>query len=133
MKTSSFYLYHGPGRIAISRTVPKHISGFQRYPALAPGKWLFDETFVGDYAQRYREEILAPLDAQKVWDELHALAGNDEPVLLCHEHLQKPGEQCHRRLVAQWFAEKLGVEVAEMPIVPRAKKPDPQLDLLALL
>lgn len=119
MKTSSFYLYSGDGRVSIARTAPRRVAaGFRIYKALAPGKWLFDPAYkdYASYRERYFSEILGPLDAQMVWDDLHALAGGHEPVLLCHEHLLKAGDWCHRRLVAQWFEDKLGIAVPEMEL-----------------
>lgn len=125
MKTSCFYLYSGEGRISIARTSPKHVlDGLKYYPALAPGKWLFDPAYkdYATYRERYFREILAPLDPQKVWDDLHSLAGDHEPVLLCHEKLAVPGEArkseawCHRRMVAEWLEQSLGVAVPEMEL-----------------
>jgi len=133
MKTGSFYLYSGPGRVSIARTAPRRVAaGFRIYRALAPGKWLFDTAYM-DYAayrERYFGEILGPLDAQKVWDDLHALADGHEPVLLCHEHLLKPDDWCHRRMVAEWFEQALGVAVPEMVTVSKEKS-SAQLDMLA--
>lgn len=121
MKTSCFYLYSGPGRISIARTAPKHVQeGLHYYRALAPGKWLFDPAHknYATYRERYFREILAPLDPKRVWDELHALAGEHEPVLLCHEHYpaHKPDDWCHRRMVADWFEQSLGVAVPELEL-----------------
>lgn len=121
MKTSSFYLYSGEGRISIARTSPKHVlEGLKYYPALTPGKWLFDPAYK-DYAiyrERYFREILTPLNPQVVWDALHALATPHELVLLCHEHYpdHKPDDWCHRRLVAEWFEQALGLPVPEMEL-----------------
>lgn len=117
MKTSSFYLYDGPGRISIARTAPRRVkAGFRIYRALAPGAWRYEEAFQqrDAYRAKYFAEVLAPLDAGATWNALHALAGGHEPVLLCHEHLLKPGDWCHRQLVAQWFAQQLGETVAEL-------------------
>ena len=133
MKTSSFYLYSGDGRVSIARTAPRRVAaGFRMYRALAPGKWLFDPAYkdYDVYRERYFSEILGPLDAQKTWDELHALADGHEPVLLCHEHLLKPGDWCHRRMVAEWFEDKLGVAVSEMAVAPKTKAQDNQMNLL---
>ena len=104
--------------MSIARTAPRRVAaGFRIYKALAPGTWLFDDQASKDYAtyrERYFREILGPLDPQKVWDDLHRLAGEHEPVLLCHEHLLKPGDWCHRRMVAEWFEDKLGIAVLEL-------------------
>lgn len=133
MKTSSFYLYSGPGRVSIARTVPQRVAaGFRIYRALAPGTWLFEPAYKDyeTYRERYFREILAPLDPQKVWDDLHTLADRHEPVLLCHEHLRKSGEWCHRRMAAEWFEDKLGVAVPEMAVAPKTKAQDNQLNFL---
>ena len=68
------------------------------------------------YRDIYFGEILAPLDPQKVYDDLHEHAAGVDPVLLCWE---KPpfditGDNwCHRRMVAEWFCNRLGVDVPE--------------------
>ena len=76
-------------------------------------------------------QILAGLDPQRTYDELVALMAPAEPVLLCYEvppftapqpipqaGLTTIGRQnlCHRRLVAMWFQEILGIEVTELEL-----------------
>lgn len=53
------------------------------------------------------QEILEGLDPQKVFDDLA-----EDAILLCWE---APGKFCHRRLVAAWLEEKLGVQMPELP------------------
>lgn len=55
--------------------------------------------------------MLATLDSETVWRELHRLADPHEPVVLCWE---RPGLPCHRRHVAEWLQEMLGHEVDEL-------------------
>ena len=117
MKTASFFLYTGPGRISISRSNPRGIL-VAGYRALAPGPW-FKEVNEATYRELYAAQ-LARLDPQKVWADLHALVPF-EPVLLCWEKLQKPGESCHRRMVAQWFKHALGHDVDELATVSMSK------------
>lgn len=139
MKTSSFYLYSGLGRISIARTMPGQVEvGIKAYRALAPGMWLFDAPYRNDpaaYRSRYFGEVLAPLDPKKVWNDLHTLADGHEPVLLCHEHYPtlKGKDRCHRRLVAEWFRQTLGADVPELMTEPKQKTPAAQLDLLRML
>lgn len=110
MKTSCFSLYKGDGRISIARYAPRNIpAGYRIYSKLAPGTW-FNSVSEAKYNELFRNEILARLDPQRTWDELHAMTGGYEPVLLCWE---KPGEFCHRHLVAGWFERELGVTVSE--------------------
>jgi len=53
------------------------------------------------------QKILAGLDPQKVFEDL-----GEDAILSCWE---APSKFCHRRLVAAWLEEKLGVQVPELP------------------
>jgi hypothetical protein len=125
MKTSSFRLYSGPGRISTARWAPRGCpAGYRAFKALAPGPW-FRSVDPQTYCRLYAE-ILAKLDPMRTWDELHRLAGDAEPVLLCWEVLApdelgtpeggpfNPRNWCHRRLIASHFERALGVEVPEL-------------------
>lgn len=66
-----------------------------------------------EYVEHYRT-ILAELDPQRVFDKLGQLADNTEPILLCWERPPFTTDNwCHRRIVAEWFGETLGVDVPE--------------------
>ncbi len=128
MKTSSFFLYKGPGRISIARRAPQGESGFRVFSGLAPGSW-FLSVSQEEYRERFFREILGPLDPQKTWDRLHEMVAPHEPVLLCWEHLNnanKPEEWCHRTLVSEWFKNELGFIVPEIQIVESRKGVKPQ-------
>lgn len=73
----------------------------------------------------YAAAYLARLDryGQQVLDELARLTNGAGGVLLCHCNLSKPGAWCHRTLAADWLAERLGLDVAEVDASP------PRLDL----
>ena len=115
MKTASFFEFTGPGRVSIARFPPRGTpAGFRVYRALAPGAW-FKSVPEDEYRRRYAAQ-LATLDAQRVWDDLHALAAGAEPVLLCWERkadLAAGVTFCHRRIVAAWLAGALGEDVDE--------------------
>lgn len=117
MKTSNYFTYGGPGRVSVSRSVPRFTPpGYKLYRALAPGKWLYERKYKYDqraYRERYFGEILSPLDPQETYDTLCALVAPYEPVLLCWEDLTKKEEWCHRRMIAEWFQEVLGIHVPE--------------------
>jgi hypothetical protein len=125
MKTSSFKLYTGPGRISIARYAPRGApEGFRIFKGLAPGPW-FNSVPYDEYLHRYNTEILHQLDTQRTWDALHFLAGGAEPVLLCWESPpftawdccnDKRANWCHRRIVAEFFERTLGVEVPELDV-----------------
>ncbi|WP_228980157.1 DUF488 family protein [Streptomyces sp. DH12] len=70
---------------------------------------------------RHEAEILAAL--REVARSYPTLPG----VLLCYEKVNQ-GEACHRRWAAEWFLERYGWEVPELPdpqsaTAPRARKP----------
>ena len=119
MKTASFFTYTGPGRVSISRFPPRKTpAGIHVYRALAPGPW-FNSVSRAEYQVLYGKQ-LAALDPKKVHEDLLSLAGDAEPVLLCWE---KPPftvtNWCHRRLVASWFNQELGIDVPEIGLDPQ--------------
>ena len=111
MQTSNFARSGShPRAVAISRTQPKGWTG-RVYEPLAPSWRLLAEALSGEideaeYSRRYRAEVLSKLDPARVYADL-----GEDAVLLCWE---KPGAFCHRRLVAEWFEETLGVSVPEV-------------------
>ena len=113
MKTASFYTYTGPGRISIARYAPRGTpAGYRQYSALAPDADMLRMS-LALYLPRYAA-ILERLDPQQVWDDLHRLAGDLEPVLLFWERPPFTASNwCHRRLVADWLQDHLGVAVPE--------------------
>lgn len=115
MKTASHFSYNGEGRVVISLSAPRGAkAGYRIFRALAPKKeWMHSVPAI--YIPRYRDEILAPLDPQQVWDKLHELAGGAEPVIQCFERPPfNTKNWCHRRLVSQWFKQTLGHDVPEI-------------------
>lgn len=124
VRTASFSTYKGPGRISIARWAPRGTpKGYKMFQALAPGVW-FNKVSWDEYIIRYNTEILAPLDPKETLTKLQELAGEGNvPTLLCWEKPPiVPGNECHRRLVADWFQEKLGIEVPEYEPEPAPAK-----------
>jgi uncharacterized protein (DUF488 family) len=98
----------------IARRPSKHYSDSGKpYLALAPSEKLltwWNKSDKGEEAQakftkRYTEETLSQLDPRKVYADL-----GEDAVLLCHE---AAGKFCHRRLVAAWLEDNLGIVVPE--------------------
>jgi hypothetical protein len=121
MKTASFKTYGGPGRISIARFTPRGCPpGYKIFKALAPGPW-FNSVSRERYIELYNEEVLRLLDPTDIWERLHKLAGGAEPHLMCWEKppLDDVKNWCHRRMVATWLEEKLGVSVPEFEFEAR--------------
>lgn len=108
MKTSNFWISgSSPSAVSIARRHPRGWQGCE-YKKLAPSWKLINLAKVGkidEYVCQYNA-LLDSLNAKEVFEEL----GSDS-ILLCWE---KPGDFCHRRLVAEWFEQELGIEVPEI-------------------
>jgi hypothetical protein len=115
MRTSYFANMSNIGNpLSISGEAPEWYTGPQ-YRVLAP-KWNFfkkyksgeiDET---GYIVEYYKQVLDALDPYHIYSYLTGKYDNDV-VLLCYED---PGVFCHRRIVADWFENHLGVVVPEL-------------------
>ena len=81
-------------------------------PQLAPShSILYDKYRTDDrYTHRYQSEILRKLDPKKVLADIMALAQGSDVALCCYE---KPGDFCHRHIVAKWLMENTGVVIEE--------------------
>ena len=108
MKTSNFKTYKGDNGVAICIYPPLDYNGAQ-YPGLAPERQTFFAKKAGEideaeYEKQYRELVLSKQDAKNVYEMFQ------KSVLLCWE---PPGDFCHRRIVADWIQEELGIEIPE--------------------
>lgn len=100
--------------LSICGKAPNWYSGPQ-YKVLAP-KYDFlmaykeREIDSDEYTACFNTRVLKPLDAKDVYKHLTKTYGKDL-VMLCYE---RPGEFCHRRIVAEWFETELGIKVPEL-------------------
>jgi hypothetical protein len=116
MHTSSFWrFYHrrDPRLVSIALKTPAWFRG-RRYPALAPRLDMLPME-EKEYWREY-QAILDKLDPRQVYDDL-----GEDAILLCWE---APGVFCHRRLVAEWLEEHLGIEVPELSLNYNPKQKD---------
>lgn len=109
--------------IAICGGIPNWYKGLW-YKKLAP-KWSFfnewknDTEHKGDndyYIQHFNDEVLNHLTYDQVLGDISKLCGDfdiNKVVLLCYE---KPGDFCHRHLVAEWLNKSGLVECNEFRI-----------------
>lgn len=118
METSSFKLSgKDPRAVSIARRAPNGQRGLPRYIGreyldLAPSEALLKawnvkhrKISLAEYTQRFYQETLSHRSPSQVFQDLGEVA-----ILLCYE---APGEFCHRRLVAQWLEEALGISIPE--------------------
>jgi hypothetical protein len=93
-----------PDAVAISQGVPRWYKG-RRYIPLAPPRSLLKAKDPELFDREYHK-LLDSLDTKKVAEELGPNA-----IMLCWESFNV---RCHRRLVAEWLEEKLGIIVPEL-------------------
>lgn len=102
--------------VSICQMPPAAYNGL-KYKKLAPPSALISaykkKPNENNYILKYNEQVLNNLNQFKVLQELEALVpvGTKQIVLVCYE---KPGDFCHRRLVARWF-KKIGIDIPEYP------------------
>jgi hypothetical protein len=70
-----------------------------------------------EYKNIYQKQLDC-LDAEKVYEwilsETFIIDAPCEPILLCYESSKTlDAKPCHRRLVAAWFEQELGIDVPE--------------------
>ena len=93
--------------ISICGKAPDWYKGLQ-YKKLAPKYGFFMEwkkTHDNDYYIKcFNEQVLGELNARSVIEDLESLTGHyvSDIALICYE---KPGDFCHRHLVADWLNE----------------------------
>jgi len=101
-------------RVGISRGTPRGQEGFRRYGPLAPGPWWRDISDETEWVAAYESRVLGRLDPPRVVAELHAIAGNKVPVLMCWERPPPDPAPCHRALVSRWIFREIGIEIPEL-------------------
>ena len=109
--------------LSISQHPPKWYTGPWN-KILAPPWELVDRAQKGMTAEVYKlefhKQVLNKLMPQLMYNELIA-QHTEDVVLLCFEKLEKPGDFCHRRIVATWFECHLGVDVPEWAPPPTVR------------
>jgi uncharacterized protein YeaO (DUF488 family) len=105
-------------KVSISLFTPKWAKIDGLMPCLNPTEQLLKEAKSGTVTvekslKTYREEILSKLSPIKVYNDLIAMtnkANKKDLALLCYE---RPGDPCHRRVVAEWLEEGNNISVLE--------------------
>ncbi len=104
MTTSNYKIAgHLPTAVGISQGTPRGWKG-RRCKALAPPWALVKELDPERFNKLYGEQ-LDKLDPAVIAAEL-----GPDAILLCWE---KPGDYCHRSIVAAWLKKHLGIQVPE--------------------
>ena len=102
------------GYVSISLYPSKNKNVLYEYKSLAPNwkllemhksKQLSDYDFEKEYLLQ-----LNSLDANAIFEQINFLTGDNEPILMTHGNKTS---FCYRHILANWFEEKLEVEIEE--------------------
>lgn len=99
--------------VNIARYKPRYFSGFS-IPSVAPLPFMLkDDMTVEEYVVHYNKLVLMPLNIEKFLQTLESLSGGKDVALCCYE---KPGQFCHRHLLAEWLNKKGGLDIKEFGV-----------------
>jgi len=101
--------------VSIARFPPKWFRG-EEIKALAPEKKLLwkakqNKICVEEYTHQYMKCVTERFDPRMLYEKLRQEFSGSDIVLLCFE---RKGEFCHRRLLAEWLENTLGLNVPEL-------------------
>lgn len=65
------------------------------------------------YTERFKKEVLGRVDPKEFLESVERYSDGKDVALCCFE---KPGDFCHRHIVAEWLNEKLGLNVQEFGV-----------------
>lgn len=110
--------------VAIGR--PRFISGVPQMVNVAPTRYMISTACSHDEYLRLYNNILESQDAKKVVEQIKTLSDGQDVALCCYE---KPGDFCHRHILAKWLTEKTGIEIKEFGVV---EKKEPKYEQASL-
>lgn len=99
--------------IGIARYKPRFFSGFN-VVTVAPKPFMLDENMTEEeYISHYQKLVLEPLDVNKFIEMLKTMGRGKDVALCCYE---KPGQFCHRHLLAEWLNKKANLGIKEFGV-----------------
>lgn len=102
------YINQGFTPISIAR-FNRYFNGSKLMELAPPAEMIHQPEEI--YTPNFKKEVLGKLDANEIYANLEKLSLGKDVVILCYE---KAGDFCHRRLVADWLTENLGIEIIEL-------------------
>lgn len=110
--------------IGIALWPPRFFNGISM-KQVAPRRYMLNDGLTdAEYESMYRNDVLRLVDARSFIKDLERASQGMDVALCCFE---KPGDFCHRHILAKWLNEQTGVEVQEFGVAdekPEAPKPE---------
>lgn len=92
---------------------------------VAPRRYMLDDRLTDEeYIRMYRNDVLRLVDARSFIQDLERASRGVDVALCCFE---KPGDFCHRHILAKWLNEQTGIEVSEFGVAEsKQETPKPE-------
>ena len=106
--------------ICVAIGKPRFIAGIPQMLNVCPTRYMVSGPCSHDEYLKLYDRILASQDANQVVKQIEMLSGGKDVALCCYE---KPGDFCHRHILAKWITENTGIEITEFGVVEK-KEPN---------
>ena len=92
---------------------------------VAPRRYMLDDRLTDEeYIRMYRNDVLRLVDARSFIQDLERASRGMDVALWCFE---KPGDFCHRHILAKWLNEQTGIAVSEFGVAEsKQETPKPE-------
>lgn len=112
--------------ICVAIGKPRFIAGIPQMLNVCPTRYMVSGPCSHDEYLKLYDRILASQDANQVVKQIEMLSGGKDVALCCYE---KPGDFCHRHILAKWITENTGIEITEFGVV---EKKEPKYEQASL-
>lgn len=83
---------------------------------VAPTRYMLTDACTHEEYLRLYDQILNSQDAHQVVKQIESLSDGFDVALCCYE---KPGDFCHRHILAKWITDNTGIEIKEFGVVEK--------------
>lgn len=99
--------------IGIALWPPRFFRGISM-KQVAPRRYMLNDSLTDEeYISMYRNDVLRYVDARSFIRQLEEAGRGMDVALCCFE---KPGDFCHRHILAKWLNEQTGIEISEFGV-----------------
>lgn len=113
--------------VSVARWQPRYCPVACVMLDVAPTAYMLKEATSEQYDAEY-QKILSRLDVPGFIKRLEIASGGKDVALCCYE---KPGEFCHRHVLAEYLTKQTGIEIEEFVAAPPTPLP-PKIDTPSL-
>lgn len=110
----------GVNMICVAIGKPRFIAGIPQMLNVCPTRYMVSGPCSREEYLKLYDRILASQDANQVVKQIEMLSGGKDVALCCYE---KPGDFCHRHILAKWITENTSIEITEFGVVEK-KEPN---------